>query len=303
MKKKINKKSLFTKLGVVLGGIALGFGIAFGIESLVNNTKNEKDLNPPLVSVENEDGIRLKQNKVSNNGSIISVTATVSPSYANNKTVSWSLAWASTNSATVSDYVSLVPSTDTLTCNVSVKKAFTTQIILTCTSNANSMAKASCTIDYVGRNLEYNPGSLPTDFDFTGENLSDYSFFDLLFGEMEFSLTSSLYSTSGGTLNNVSELENISITSYKIDDESISSSTFNNSSIEQYLVDEYGDLETAYNTTSGSLVISISLSGDVYYNSTKVGLSNSLLLSTVVYFDLTAYGPTGITLNDTSLIF
>lgn len=86
MKKKINKKSLFTKLGVVLGGIALGFGIAFGIESLVNNTKNEKDLNPPLVSVENEDGIRLKQNKVSANGTALSVTATLSPENVNDKT-------------------------------------------------------------------------------------------------------------------------------------------------------------------------------------------------------------------------
>ena len=95
-----------------------------------------------------------KRNKVSSNGQTLSVVATINPTYSDIKTVSWSLSWATSSSGSPENYVSLTVSSNTLTCNVAVKQGFTRQIILTCISNSNKNAKATCTIDYVGRNID-----------------------------------------------------------------------------------------------------------------------------------------------------
>lgn len=75
------------------------------------------------------------------------ITATVTPSDSTNQNVTWSMAWASTNSATVTDYLTLTSSG--LTATVTCEQAFSTQIIITCTSVDNSSVKATCTVDYV----------------------------------------------------------------------------------------------------------------------------------------------------------
>lgn len=60
--------------------------------------------------------------------------------------VDFSLAWKSTNSASLSDYITMTTTdyTATLTC----KKAFTMQIILTAASTLDSTKKATVTLDY-----------------------------------------------------------------------------------------------------------------------------------------------------------
>ena len=82
------------------------------------------------------------------------LTATITPATAVNKNVDWSVAWANASSSwasgkTVTDYVTVTPSSSgSLTATVECKQAFGEQIIVTCTSQQNAEAKASCTVDY-----------------------------------------------------------------------------------------------------------------------------------------------------------
>lgn len=87
-----------------------------------------------------------------NNG--ITLTATISPATATDKTVDWAVqfsnpsdTWAKGKNA--SDYVSVTPTSDgALTATVSAKKGFSSQIKITVTSRANSEATAYCLVDY-----------------------------------------------------------------------------------------------------------------------------------------------------------
>ena len=82
------------------------------------------------------------------------LTATITPSYAVNKTVDWSVAFVNPSSSwangkTVTDYVTVTPTSDgALTAIVSCLQAFGEQIIVTVTSRENTDVSASCTVDY-----------------------------------------------------------------------------------------------------------------------------------------------------------
>lgn len=90
----------------------------------------------------------------------ITLTATVSPETADNKTVDWVVSFVNPSSSwasgkTVTDYVTVTPTSDgALTANVSCLKAFGEQIKVTVTSRVNSEAKAECTLDYARRILD-----------------------------------------------------------------------------------------------------------------------------------------------------
>ena len=80
------------------------------------------------------------------------ITATVQPDSADNKAVSWSIAWQNPNSGwasgkNISDYITL-SSTTANPLTVTCKQAFGAQAIVTCTSQDNSELTASCTVDY-----------------------------------------------------------------------------------------------------------------------------------------------------------
>lgn len=82
------------------------------------------------------------------------LTATITPSDASNKAVSWSAAWKNSSSAwangkSVSDYVSI--SSNGLTATVECLQAFGEQIIITVTATTNANAKATCTVDYTAK--------------------------------------------------------------------------------------------------------------------------------------------------------
>ena len=89
-------------------------------------------------------------------GSVV-VTATITPATASNKKVDWSLSWKNpssiwANGKTVSDYVTITPSSDgSLTATISCIKEFSEQIIVTVVSRANENASATCNVDYVKR--------------------------------------------------------------------------------------------------------------------------------------------------------
>ena len=85
------------------------------------------------------------------------LTATVYPVSASDKTVDWTIAWANAESTwatgkTVTDYVTAQAQADGSTvCIVSCLQAFGEQIEVTVTSRANENATATCTLDYTKR--------------------------------------------------------------------------------------------------------------------------------------------------------
>lgn len=90
--------------------------------------------------------------KAASNG--ITLTATILPDTATDKTVDWTVefsnpsdSWAKGKNA--SDYVLVSPTSDgALTATVSAKKAFSSQIKITVTSRANVEATAYCLVEY-----------------------------------------------------------------------------------------------------------------------------------------------------------
>lgn len=75
--------------------------------------------------------------------SAVIITATITPSATTNKTVTWS-----TNDA--SGKVKVAPVEDNpMQATVQVLGAFDKQVTITCAANSNSLAKATCTVDYV----------------------------------------------------------------------------------------------------------------------------------------------------------
>lgn len=84
----------------------------------------------------------------------VTLTATLLPATAVDKTVDWTVEFAEPSSTwakgkTASDYVSVTPTSDgALTATVFAKKAFGAQIKITVTSRGNSEATAYCLVDY-----------------------------------------------------------------------------------------------------------------------------------------------------------
>lgn len=89
---------------------------------------------------------KIKKNAI--NQEVVTVTATVSPEFVVDKTLSWKLEWNASNpSYNVTDYVTMSISDDTLSVNITYVKQFNVQIKLTATSNMTSSVSASCLID------------------------------------------------------------------------------------------------------------------------------------------------------------
>lgn len=170
MSKKI-KKRVFK--GAVIGLSAL-FLTLISLEALGSdnikpskwfNSSIESSINTPTGSIiknVKSNGITLFSEPVnfSDDGSTLSaetytITATVYPSEATNKSLTGALNWTNSSSSwasnkTVTDYVTLDQTSPGIF-TLSVLQAFGEQITLTVTSEDNPDATASCTIDYVMR--------------------------------------------------------------------------------------------------------------------------------------------------------
>lgn len=85
------------------------------------------------------------------------LTATVVPATASNKTVDWSVEWAdSTNTATVTDYVTVTPTSNgSTTATVTCKKAFSGNIVVTVTTRESGYT-AECIVSFVGKPTDVN---------------------------------------------------------------------------------------------------------------------------------------------------
>ena len=77
----------------------------------------------------------------------LTVKATVLPEDATQKTLTWSLAWKTTSSETISNYVTISPSADTLSCSITVKKGFNVPINLT--ARTKDGTTATCQLDFL----------------------------------------------------------------------------------------------------------------------------------------------------------
>jgi hypothetical protein len=85
------------------------------------------------------------------------LTATVKPTTAIDKTVTWYVEWADSGvTDTVTDYVTVTPESDG-SCNATVecKQAFSNQILVGVYVRSNADIKATCTVDYVKKITGY----------------------------------------------------------------------------------------------------------------------------------------------------
>lgn len=130
----------------------------------VDNTPNAGLENDFAVETVDTQFVKLALSNVayaaSESGSVSKeITATVLPATAVNKAVDWSVEWGATNSANVTDYVTVTPDSDGSThAVVTCHQAFTGNILVTVTTRESGYT-ASCVITFVG---------VPTDMSVTG---------------------------------------------------------------------------------------------------------------------------------------
>jgi hypothetical protein len=131
----------------------------------LNEPNNMADTGGAVIGESVENGMNLMSAKIpiseyaandisSLAESAYTLTATVLPADATDKTVDWTVAFADPASEwatgkTVTDYVTVTPTSDgALTATVTCLEDFGEQIIVTVTSRNNPEAKATCTVDY-----------------------------------------------------------------------------------------------------------------------------------------------------------
>lgn len=166
----------FLVVAVILVGIALQVFMPEGQRpsNWVNNVQdgqpNEQDEQPAeanrgeaVIGDITERGVSLKAVKLSatdyaSNGvsplalSAYTLTATVLPENATNKAVTWSMAWDNAQSEwasgkDISDYI-LLSGTDSLTVTVTCLEPFGEPLTITCTSQDNAEAQATCSVNF-----------------------------------------------------------------------------------------------------------------------------------------------------------
>ncbi len=159
----------FIIVGVTLAGIILGW--------FVPKTDNTEDNTPTTEQTETADAINTFATEFVNTQNVRlmsagpmmlaansayveqSLTATVLPATATNKKVDWSVAWADGQSGTVTDYVTVTPSSDgSTTASVKCYQAFSGNVVVTVTTRESGYT-AECIITFVG---------VPTDLTATG---------------------------------------------------------------------------------------------------------------------------------------
>ena len=177
MKYKSNKivtAVLAILLVVVIAGAAALVGVLsngykdwtkFQPDEQTEQAEEQADNGGAIINAPVENGVKLMSAKIpvaeyAANGvsaqaeTAYTLTATITPADAANKTVDWSVAFVNPSSSwangkKVTDYVTVTPTSDgALTATVECKQAFGEQIKVTVTSNDNPEKSASCTVDY-----------------------------------------------------------------------------------------------------------------------------------------------------------
>ena len=168
MNTNIKNKTLFISIiAVLLVAILSVTLVACNTQNAGNNPVSSVDngeiTNDFSAEVENTQFVKLSMGvayAAAENGSVSkTITATVLPATAVNKSVDWSVEWGSTNAATVTDYVTVTPDSDGSTsATVTCHQAFSGNILVTVTTRESGYT-ASCVITFVG---------VPTDMSISG---------------------------------------------------------------------------------------------------------------------------------------
>ena len=182
-------------LSWVFFGVLCGKG-GVDFSSLGKPEQNHSTHGGAVVGESTGNGIKLVSTKIAQedyaaNGispvadTAYTLTATVTPVDAIDKTVDWSVAFMNASSAwatgkTVTDYVTVTPTSDgALTANVECLQAFGEPISVVVTSRDNSEASASCRVDYkkrvIGCNVAINGSNEITAMD-VSEDGTEYVF-------------------------------------------------------------------------------------------------------------------------------
>lgn len=145
---------------IVLAAVTSGF-TNWGEKPDNNLSQNTNNINDFAVETVAENNIMLRLSSMApmSNGVAVSktLTATVMPESASNKAVDWTCEWAdSSNSANVSDYVTVVPlSNGSRTATVTCYQPFSGNIVVTVMTRESGYS-ATCVVTYVGMPTEIN---------------------------------------------------------------------------------------------------------------------------------------------------
>ncbi|GEM_PF-2851863 len=175
--------SLFLAL-VLVAGIITGM-VFWRKENIVFNPvkQEEADEKPEdnggaVVGESTGNGIKLMTAKIASeeyanygisplSETAYTVTATVEPSNATYKDLTWAAFWVSTSGwasdKTVSDYVTITSSEDTLSAVMECKKGFATQIQVVVSYVHDSKISATCTVDYLQKYQDAFTGYISLD--------------------------------------------------------------------------------------------------------------------------------------------
>lgn len=281
-----------------------------------------------LMCTENEsNGIDLKMKRLSNvstqsTSGDIEIVATVNPSNAVNKELTWTLTWITSKSDSVSDYVTKSVSSDTLTCTLTYVKNFDTQIILKATSVANSSINATCTIDCYKRTSSFDL-TLAIDFDGPcgevspdGNNIFDFStsydtlpsnleniYFDLETGSETVNKVGTIDTTTTITrqINLSSELKtaltNNGITCNSVRCTIVDGTTFDDIFSELCTINSQDNFKLALASTSNWFVYRITINDNI------AGESSKTISYQLKGFNYSASEIKSISFNNSSVIF
>lgn len=185
-----------------------------GCKSQPAKEDNEEDL---VINEVKENGIGLKMTRLSNGSSSgVSITATVLPSDATDKTLIWTLEWVEragykASSYNLSDFVSKVVSSNTLNCNITMIRRFPMQIKVIVASKTNPDVTASCLCDcYSVMDFYSKEGGATFEISYSVDNLTNkYDYFscnndELVFEGMTYD---SIFNTNAASFNAISEDE------------------------------------------------------------------------------------------------
>lgn len=182
----VNKRTIgiaiaFAFLFVVCVCISLALCLPSGSKP-INTVASDGEFT--VTPTEMYSGLRLSAATVATSNDC-TLTATIEPNVATNTKVTWTVDWANKTSAwasgkSASQYITVTPSSNTLSATVTCKAPFGEQAVITASVSDNTSIKATCTAEYRQKYLgastlfrTYNGGGAPrteTDFSTTQGN-------------------------------------------------------------------------------------------------------------------------------------
>lgn len=216
-KTKINRLSgvLATLLAIVVAAtilLCVGFGV-YGSDvskwfKPQNNVEQNNISDPTVINTVTEHGIALTSGEamVASDGTLSKkLTATVTPANVEDVALDWSISFADpgcewANGKNVTDYVTLTPSEDTLSADVSLIAPFGEQIVVQVKVRSDVAIFAECSVDYVKRVLKFDMCFSNYDHVYFGSDTTDREY---VFGQssrLVYKMTSETEKNSIGSI-------------------------------------------------------------------------------------------------------